>query len=84
MPRRRSPVPPIRAGQVWAHARYHRSPSLFEPQPVRTFRIIRVDFAEATVVSDAGRTSRIALSRLRPTRKGYQLLRDVPGPGSAA
>lgn len=45
---------------------------------MRTFRVVHVDLAEATVVSDAGRTTRIALSRLRPSRKGYQLLRDAP------
>jgi len=78
MPRSRLPSPAVRSGQVWAHARYHRPATLFDPQPVRTFRVVHVDLAEATVVSDAGRTTRIALSRLRPSRKGYQLLRDAP------
>lgn len=78
MPRHRRPAPAVRIGQVWADRRCARPPSLLGGDAVRTFRVVAIDLEAATVKSDAGRTSRIQLARLRPTRKGYQLLADAP------
>lgn len=78
MGRRRLPAPAVRVGQVWADRRCARAPSLLGGDAVRTFRVIALDLESATVKSDVGRTRRIQLSRLRPTRKGYQLIADAP------
>ena len=78
MPRRRLPAPVVRAGQVWGDRRQARAPSLLQDDVVRTFRVIALDLEAATVKSDLGRTGRIQLARLRPTKRGYFLINDVP------